>query len=328
MSPPTPARRPAVLLLHDGTAPHEPLLAQLRSADTEAQILPLSQQSLARCLEPHWALVILDRSSGAAISEELSGALADALRLTGTPALMLIANASHQPAWSGCTLDWLPLPADEAQLGVRLELLLKLARSNQQLIALGQALADRDEQLRVAHAGLARAEAQAQAGHDPLTNLPNRALFMDRLDQSVQRADRAGSRLALVVVDVARFTPVSAAYGQQLSDALLQAFAARLAGAVRRSDTVGRIGRDEFALIAEDVPAAEAVEHTAEKLSEVLSLPYPLQMRPGEEAVLMSVGVHTGSAMYPFQADDAADLLDRAEAALHRQRERDPDQSA
>lgn len=322
------ARRPAVLLLHDGSAPHAPLLEQLRRVETEVQSLPLTQQSLARCLEPQWALVILDRSGAAAMSEEFASALADALRLTGTPALMLIADASHRPAWSGCTLDWLPVPADDGQLGWRVELLLKLARANQQLIALGQALADRDEQLRIAHAGLARAEAQALAGHDPLTNLPNRALFMDRLDQAVQRADRAGSRLALVVVDVARFTPVSAAYGQQLSDALLQAIAARLAGAVRRSDTVGRIGRDEFALIAEDVPAAEAVEHTAEKLSEVLSLPYPLQMRPGEEAVLMSVGVHTGTALYPFQADDANDLLDRAEAALHRQRERDSDQSA
>ena len=322
------ARRPAVLLLHDAAAPHAPVLEQLRRVETEVQIVPLTQQSLARCLESHWALVVLDRSGAEVMSEDFASALADALRLTGTPALMLIADAAHQPAWSGCTLDWLPVPADDAQLGLRLELLLKLARANQQLIALGQALADRDEQIRIAHAGLARAEAQALAGHDPLTNLPNRALFMDRLDQAVQRADRAGSRLALVVVDVARFTPVSAAYGQQLSDALLQAFAARLAGAVRRSDTVGRIGRDEFALIAEDVPAAEAVEHTAEKLSEVLSLPYPLQMRPGEEAVLMSVGVHTGTALYPFQADDAGDLLDRAEAALHRQRERDPDQSA
>ena len=328
MSPPTPGRRPAVLLLHDGTSPHPPLLDSLRSVDAEAQLVSLSQESLARCLEPHWALVVLDRSGGATMAEDLSNALADALRLTGTPALMLLPDVGPPPSWPGCTLDWLTVPGGDAQLGLRLEMLLKLARANQQLIALGQALADRDEQLRIAHAGLARAEAQALAGHDPLTNLPNRALFMDRLDQAVQRADRAGSRLALVVVDVARFTPVSAAYGQQLSDALLQAFAARLAGAVRRSDTVGRIGRDEFALIAEDVPAAEAVEHTAEKLSEVLSLPYPLQMRPGEEAVLMSVGVHTGTALYPFQADDAGDLLDRAESALHWQRERDPDQSA
>lgn len=296
----------------------------------ELQVLPLSQQSLARCLESQWSALVIDRSAGVALSDEFCDALADALRLTGTPALMLVADTAQVPVWSGCTLDWVVLPAADGQLMLRLELLLKLARAHQQLIALGQALADRDEQLRVATAGLARAEAQSQAQvhHDPLTNLPNRALFMDRLDQAVQRADRAGSRLALVVLDVARFQPVSAAYGPQLSEALLRALAARLAGAVRRSDTVGRIGHDEFALIAEDLPAAEAAEHTAEKLSEVLSLPYPLQMRAGEEAVLMTVGVHSGTALYPFQADDAGQLLERAEAALHRQRERGPDQSA
>ena len=94
------------------------------------------------------------------------------------------------------------------------------------------------------------------AQYDSLTGLANRALFQDRLQQSVARAERSGGLLALVFIDLDRFKAVNDTFGHDCGDALLREVAARIKGRVRESDTVARLGGDEFAIILEGLSEA------------------------------------------------------------------------
>lgn len=306
-------------MLHDGSAPDPVIDAALQSLDVQVDRQPLNEQAPAVCLQPGLGLVLLDRSQGASQSAELLEAVVDVLAGTSAPLLALARDPEHLLETGPALLDAVLLPMPEALLRQRLSLLLRLYRQHRQIISLGQALATRDEQLEVALATRVQAEARSgeAARQDPLTGLPNRALFRDRLDQAVQRADRHGSLMALVVLDVVRFDAVNAAFGLPVADALLQALAGRLRGAVRRSDTVARIGNDAFALIAEDLPDSTAADSTVEKLLEVLELPYPLAS-DGEEPLLVQARMRSGLALYPFHADNADALLARVSDAIER----------
>jgi len=168
-------------------------------------------------------------------------------------------------------------------------------------------------QLASANLGLQRArdEAQYQALHDPLTGLPNRTLLRDRLEQSMLLADRNATGLALLLLDLDRFKDVNDTLGHHAGDELLQQVGARLAGALRTSDTIARMGGDEFAVIlltAGDVGLATRLART---LVHALEAPFVV----GGHTV--AVGASIGIAVYPDQGTDARTLLRRADVAMY-----------
>jgi diguanylate cyclase (GGDEF)-like protein len=165
--------------------------------------------------------------------------------------------------------------------------------------------------------GIKQSQAQLAhlAHHDPLTGLPNRLLFNDRLDHALDRARRDGSQLAVLFVDLDRFKHINDSLGHLAGDGLLQEVAARLTGAVRREDTVARMGGDEFTLLLEDLRRPEDAAVLARKLLDVLSGPYSVAGR--ELFVTASVGI----SLYPRDGSGCEELIRNADAAMYQAKE-------
>jgi diguanylate cyclase (GGDEF)-like protein/PAS domain S-box-containing protein len=150
------------------------------------------------------------------------------------------------------------------------------------------------------------------AFHDPLTGLPNRRLFNDRLHQAAALRHRKDNVLALMLLDLDRFKTVNDTLGHDVGDALLKAVAARLLGTTRQGDTLARMGGDEFALIALDISQPEDMAHLAEKL--LATLKEPFHLLGHELYVTTSIGI----TLYPNDAADADALIKNADIALYR----------
>jgi diguanylate cyclase (GGDEF)-like protein/PAS domain S-box-containing protein len=153
------------------------------------------------------------------------------------------------------------------------------------------------------------------AYHDPLTSLPNRLLFRDRLRLAVAQAHRAGQKLAVLFIDLDRFKVINDSLGHALGDRVLQTVAARLQAAVREGDTVSRVGGDEFILILPGVERPLQVARVAEKICEALK--EPLVLEGHELFVTTSMGI----SVYPDDGEDAEALIKNADTAMYRAKE-------
>ena len=153
-----------------------------------------------------------------------------------------------------------------------------------------------------------------QAGHDQLTDLPNRALLDERLRAGIARADRFGRKLGVIYMDLDHFKPVNDRYGHETGDRLLQAVARRLGETMRRSDTVSRIGGDEFIICLEQLKHGQDALDAARKIA--ASLEAPFQVLGHELQVSASIGI----AVYPDDARQAETLLRLADQAMYRAR--------
>jgi diguanylate cyclase (GGDEF)-like protein/PAS domain S-box-containing protein len=154
---------------------------------------------------------------------------------------------------------------------------------------------------------------QSVAHHDGLTGLPNRLLFNDRLAQAISVAKRDSSRFALLFLDLDKFKPVNDCFGHAVGDQLLQHVAGRIRSQVRESDTVARVGGDEFLVILPDIARREEAETVARKIVAAISMPYQLdgQERP------VDVGASIGIAIFPADASDADALIKAADSAMY-----------
>lgn len=150
-----------------------------------------------------------------------------------------------------------------------------------------------------------------QANYDALTNLPNRRMFIDRLNQGIKSADRSGLQLAVMFIDLDNFKEVNDSLGHEQGDVLLQEVARRLTGAVRESDTVGRLGGDEFVVVLEDIDDCRRIDRIAESILDKIAAPYHLG--PNLSYVSASIGI----TLYPVDAATTADLLKNADHAMY-----------
>jgi len=150
------------------------------------------------------------------------------------------------------------------------------------------------------------------AHHDPLTKLPNRLLFNDRLQHAVDRAQREGHGVALLFIDLDRFKNVNDSLGHHVGDLLLIEAARRLSAMVRRSDTLARLGGDEFVVLMEAIETPSAVLLLAEKIVAAFRQPFMINN------LQLHVGCSIGMAAYPDDGNDAATLLKNADAAMYR----------
>jgi diguanylate cyclase (GGDEF)-like protein len=151
------------------------------------------------------------------------------------------------------------------------------------------------------------------AMHDPLTGLPNRLLFNDRLQHGISNARRSGRPLALFVLDIDGFKALNDALGHTAGDAVLKETAARLQASVRVSDTVARVGGDEFVIVAVDADPADA-ELIGAKVRQRMEEPMLFDERP------IPVGLSIGLAAFPEDGGEPSQLLRRADTNMYREK--------
>jgi len=161
----------------------------------------------------------------------------------------------------------------------------------------------------------AEARIEYLAHHDPLTNLPNRVLFKDRLERAIAHGERTGGHVALLFVDLDRFKTVNDSLGHPVGDLLLQEAAQRLRRCVREMDTVSRQGGDEFLVVLTELRETDAVTRVAEAI--LASLAQPFLLDGHEVAISASVGI----AVYPEDGRDFDGLLKRADVAMYHAKE-------
>ena len=162
------------------------------------------------------------------------------------------------------------------------------------------------------------AELQHQAFHDSLTGLPNRALFIDRLNHSLRRTAREGTSIAVLFLDLDRFKTINDSLGHDVGDLLLQDVAVRLKSCLRPGDTLSRYGGDEFTILLENLEVTDdgGAIAVAERILEVLRPAFHL----GGRQVLTSASI--GIAFSPSPLGEDGDLMREADLAMYRAKER------
>ncbi len=160
------------------------------------------------------------------------------------------------------------------------------------------------------------AELRRLAYHDPLTGLPNRALFFDRLNQALRHSEREGRYGAVMLLDLDGFKEVNDSFGHDAGDALLRGVARRLLRAVRRSDTVARLGGDEFALLLYPIADARVPERVGQRIAAAFGV--PIRHRGHKLFARGSLG----AALFPADGTSAEALLKQADVALYRAKAR------
>lgn len=150
-----------------------------------------------------------------------------------------------------------------------------------------------------------------QAHHDHLTGLPNRQMFQDRLKNAMNRSRKKGLPFALIFMDLDFFKDVNDTLGHKEGDALLQEVALRLQGCVRETDTVARIGGDEFTVIVPDIHDEAVVDRICADMLRVIARPFVL----GSNTATVSASL--GVTLYPEDGNDAGELLKNADMAMY-----------
>lgn len=157
--------------------------------------------------------------------------------------------------------------------------------------------------------------------HDPLTGLPNRRLFEDRLSSALDRARRTDAQMALLIVDLNRFKQVNDSFGHHVGDLLLQRVSTIFVGRVRRSDTVARTGGDEFSIILEEPANRAEAQHVSQALLELLYEPMQLENQT------VRIGASIGVAVFPEDASEIESLCIVADKRMYEEKMRRAAQS-
>jgi len=159
-----------------------------------------------------------------------------------------------------------------------------------------------------------QAEEQLQhlARHDPLTDLPNRALLSDRLQQAVLRAELNHTQVGVLLVDLDHFKRINDTLGHSIGDQLLRETAARLQKCVRASDTISRQGGDEFAILLPDLSTNDVADHIAQQILEAIEEPFTIEKSE------LHLGCSIGISLCPRDGNTVEMLLKNADSALYR----------
>jgi diguanylate cyclase (GGDEF)-like protein len=196
----------------------------------------------------------------------------------------------------------------------------KVQEASEELSAMNLALKDEVRERETLEEQLETANKQGDAArhaslHDPLTGLPNRALFHDRLEHGLAQATRHGWTLAVMFVDLDDFKQINDSYGHEAGDAVLRAIADRLRQSTRSDDTISRHGGDEFLYLLLEVKREEDIAAVAEKLAQTIQAPCDVSV--GGVQTPLSVKASIGISIFPKDGSNAAQLIGRADEAMY-----------
>jgi len=158
---------------------------------------------------------------------------------------------------------------------------------------------------------VANTELQRIAYRDSLTGLPTRRLFFDRLSQSLARSKRSGDMLAVVFIDLDRFKQINDSYGHAAGDMVLRQAAERMRTQIRETDTLARLGGDEYVLLVDTEVSQTVVSEICDRLAGSFAQPFDL------DGTVVQLSVSIGRAMYPQDGQDATSLMRCADIAMY-----------
>lgn len=160
-------------------------------------------------------------------------------------------------------------------------------------------------------------ELKRSALYDPLTGLANRGLFNDRLKFAIIQAKRKATKIALMFIDLDKFKPINDTHGHNAGDLLLKFVAKRMRNCIRESDTVGRIGGDEFVVLLPTINEPQDALNVAEKIRHEINKPFELPGFPS-----MNISSSTGVAIYPEHGNNPTHLTKSADDAMYLAKDR------
>mgnify|MGYP001104392298 CR=1 FL=1 len=229
--------------------------------------------------------------------------------------------------WEGSIIS-LPLKIGQRVLGV-MNVALKRAHDftdgeirlleflgDQAAIAIQNAKLYEQAQQEIADRKKAEKAIQHLANHDALTGLPNRRLFNERIKLEIARSQRNKYHFSVMLFDLDQLKNVNDSFGHNIGDMLLQAVAQRLLGLLRKSDTIARMGGDEFFLILPEMNQPEDAIYTAERILSALSTPFHL------EAFQINITTSIGISFYPDDGEDPEELLKKADISMYKAKEK------
>ncbi len=297
------AELPKILVVDDTPANLVAMRRLLRNSGAHLVEARSGNEALAACLDHEFALILLDVQMPDIDGFEVAALLSEETRTRETPIIFVTAaygdDLNRLKGYKHGAVDYIAKPVNDVVLLSKVRVFLDLYNGKRMMRDLLDVLGQRNGELEREVAERKRLEelARHQAGHDPLTGLPNRLLFMDRLSQAVSRLDRRQDSFALLYLDLDGFKPINDRYGHLAGDLALKEMARRLEQGVRRSDTCARLGGDEFAVIMDGAPDGEA-QRLGEKLCEILRQPFTLELAEAGRAEVQ-VGASIGAALFP-----------------------------
>ncbi|WP_303748216.1 diguanylate cyclase domain-containing protein [Stenotrophomonas pigmentata] len=318
---PAVVQRPKILAVDDNPANLLVIRRVLAKLDVEVVEAASGNDALKATLDDEFALVLLDVYMPDINGFEVAEILSQEESTRQTPIIFVTATYAddvHRLKGYGFgAVDYMAKPLEATMLLSKVQVFLELYRHRVALRDALSELSERNRQLEIEVEQRKQMEQEMRhlAMHDMLTGLPNRALFMDRLESAHHRAQRHGGMFALVYVDVDRFKAVNDTWGHGAGDAVLIELATRLRGALRENDTVARLGGDEFALVLEELDDINDAHRLMERVSESLLAPMHYQ-RDGEQLTL-SIGASIGLAAYPADGAEVDALLHAADQAMY-----------
>jgi diguanylate cyclase (GGDEF)-like protein len=315
-------RRPKILVVDDTRANLVVMRRLLARVDADLVEASSGNAALAACLDNEFALILLDVNMPDMDGFEVAALLSEDAATNQVPIIFVTAaygdDINRLKGYRFGAVDYIAKPVNDVILLSKIRVFLELYRSKAELSLAFEQLYDRNRQLQseIAERQRAEAEARHQATHDALTGLPNRLLFMDRIETALERARRHAEPFALSYIDIDGFKPVNDRYGHQVGDELLKAIADRLRQNIRATDTISRLGGDEFALIMENaidspVVALRLCRHICGALRE------PYRLQSGGHTIEVEIGASLGIAMFPEHGDDVDPLIRSADEAMY-----------
>ncbi len=316
--------RPKILVVDDTPANLLVMRKLLSKEDAELVEVSNGNAALAASLDHEFALILLDVQMPDMDGFEVAEFLSQEEHTRDTPIIFVTAayadDMNRIRGYGSGAVDYIVKPINDAILISKVRVFLELYRGKQELRRLLAELDQRNRQLQEEITERQRLEelARHQATHDPLTALPNRMLFLDRLGSSIARAERRGTPCALFYIDIDDFKPVNDQYGHTAGDELLKAVSQRMLEAMRKVDTVARLGGDEFAVVMDEPADAADALLAAQRLAESVRKPYLLELRDHPAPVEVRVGASVGIALFPQHASDLDALVRAADTVMYR----------
>ena len=313
--------QPKILIVDDLAANRLALRRLLAKMPAELVEAESGNAALAACIDHEFALILLDVNMPEMDGFEVAELLDGDERTRATPIIFISAaydDMSRLKGYGSGAVDYIAKPVNDVILRSKVQVFLELWARKAELETTLAELSARTRELEVEIARRRETEELAwhRASHDHLTDLPNRALFMDRMEQAIERARRHDRAFALGYIDIDGFKPINDTYGHQVGDLLLCAIAQRLRRQVRQEDTVARLGGDEFAVILEEVIDSSATAlRLCRGICGDLRKPYVLDTPDGPLTV--EIGASLGIAIFPDHAGDCDALVRIADQTMY-----------